>query len=186
MQKPEMREYKIKECVVFAKTKAEWGGFSNMCAGYPLIINGLYIHTSESLYQACRFPNNITILPYLPTIQELILREKNPMAAKFLSKKYTVFTRLDWIDDFVRIIAMRWVLKVKLACNWTKFSKLLLDSGTKPIVELSKKDDFWGAKITKFFANLLSFLKSFEKYKSRYIKQAIKKVLPAPIGKLKR
>ena len=30
--------------------------------------------------------------------------------------------------------------------NWDKFSKLLLETGDLPIVEDSRKDDFWGAK----------------------------------------
>jgi hypothetical protein len=41
---------------------------------------------------------------------------------------------------------MRWCLQVKLIQNWDKFSKLLLETGDLPIVEDSRKDDFWGAK----------------------------------------
>jgi type I restriction enzyme, S subunit len=42
---------------------------------------------------------------------------------------------------------MRWCLRVKLASHWTIFSRLLLATGDKPIVEQSAKDDFWGAKV---------------------------------------
>ena len=41
---------------------------------------------------------------------------------------------------------MRWCLRVKLAQNWSAFTKLLLSTGAKAIVEESRKDDFWGAK----------------------------------------
>ena len=46
---------------------------------------------------------------------------------------------------------MRWCLRVKLAQNWEKFSELLLDTGDRPIVEESRKDNFWGAKPTDEF-----------------------------------
>ena len=42
---------------------------------------------------------------------------------------------------------MRWCLRVKLAQHWQNFGNLLLSTGNKPIVEESRKDDFWGAKI---------------------------------------
>ena len=41
---------------------------------------------------------------------------------------------------------MKWCLRVKLAGNWSAFSKLLIETGDRPIVEDSRKDDFWGAK----------------------------------------
>ena len=41
---------------------------------------------------------------------------------------------------------MRWSLQVKLAQNWDKFSEALLETGDMPIVEHSRRDDFWGAK----------------------------------------
>lgn len=41
---------------------------------------------------------------------------------------------------------MRWCLQVKLAQNYEKFRQLLLATGDKPIVEHSRRDDFWGAK----------------------------------------
>ena len=44
---------------------------------------------------------------------------------------------------------MRWCLRVKLAQNWSSFGHLLLSTGDAPIVENSRKDDFWGAKPTQ-------------------------------------
>jgi hypothetical protein len=66
------------------------------------------------------------------------------MTAKMKSKPYRDNSRVDW--DIVRTKVMRWCLQVKLVQNWEKFSELLLETGDLPIVEDSRKDDFWGAK----------------------------------------
>jgi len=131
------RTYDRAKCIVFLKTNEAFGGLSNMAGGYPLIVNGVRILTSEALYQVCRFP-------LLPDVQRLIIEQKSPMSAKMKSKPHRKDSRPDW--DQVRVNIMRWCLRVKLAQNWNTFSKLLLDTGEKPIVEHSRKDDFWGAK----------------------------------------
>jgi hypothetical protein len=67
------------------------------------------------------------------------------MTAKMKSKLYRAQTRPDW--ESIRIPLMRWCIEVKLLCNWDQFSNLLISTGCLPIVEESKRDDFWGAKI---------------------------------------
>ena len=94
----------------------------------------------EALYQACRFPR-------MPEVQGLIIDEKSPMAAKMRSKPHRQDTRQDWVS--VRVKIMRWCLRVKLAQNWDKFGRLLLETGDCPIVEQSRRDDFWGAKVAE-------------------------------------
>ena len=42
---------------------------------------------------------------------------------------------------------MRWVLRVKLVCNLASFGGLLESTGDMPIVEHSKQDLFWGARV---------------------------------------
>ena len=133
-----IREYHKDNCIFFRKTKEQWGGFSNMCSGYPLFVNNTSILTSEALYQICRFP-------HMPNIQQFILEQKSPMTAKMVGKPYRSNSRDDW--EFVRFKIMRWCLKVKLLQNFDKFSNLLLSSGNLPIVEWSSKDDYWGAKL---------------------------------------
>ena len=132
------RSYKREDSVVFWKTKEKFGGLSNMAARFPLRVNSIDIRTSEALYQACRFP-------HMPDVQRLIIAQKSPMTAKMKSKSYCSQSREDW--DTVRVRIMRWCLRVKLACNWETFRSLLLATGNRPIVEQSKKDDFWGAKV---------------------------------------
>lgn len=107
-----------------------------MASGYPIKINNIQILSSEALYQAMRFPN-------YPEIQKEIILQKSPMTAKMKSKKYREYTRSDWED--IKLIIMRWCLRVKLIQNWDKFGSLLLSTKGKDIVEESNKDSFWGA-----------------------------------------
>jgi len=116
-----------------------------MCAGYSLEINGVPIRTSEALYQACRFPNS-------PSIQEKIINQKSPMAAKMVGKPHRQDNnRVDWED--VRVDIMRWCLEVKLEQNMDTFGKLL-KSIENNIVELSHKDQFWGTTVDKLDSNV--------------------------------
>lgn len=131
------RTYVRSQVVVVYKTKEDFGGLSNMAAGYPLIVNGVRVRTAEALYQACRFP-------HLPEIQKEIIRQHSPMTAKMKSKPYRKDSRADW--DAVRYRVMRWCLRVKLAQNYDEFGQLLLATKNLPIVEQSRKDDYWGAK----------------------------------------
>lgn len=132
------RTYIIDECVSFRKTDEEFGGLSNMAGGYPIVVNGIFIRTSEALYQALRYTD-------YPDIQKEIIEQKSPMTAKMVSKKYrNEKTRSDW--DAKRVAIMKWCLRVKLIQNRDSFGELLLKSGDKPIVEESRKDQFWGAK----------------------------------------
>ena len=131
------RTYERATSVIVFKTKEQFGGLSNMAGGFPLYVNDVHIKTAEALYQACRFPS-------LPMIQFEIIAQNSPMTAKMKSKPYRQDTRPDWNE--VRVEIMRWCLQVKLAQNWDTFSKLLLETGDRPIVEQSRKDAFWGAK----------------------------------------
>lgn len=135
-----MRIYTPATCAVFRTTRDEFGGYHNMAGGYPLIVNDIPIRTSEALYQACRFP-------HLIEIQKIIIAQKSPMTAKMKGKPHREKSRPDW--DNVMVNIMRWCLRVKLALNFEKFSSLLLLSQRRQIVEHSRKDDYWGAKMTE-------------------------------------
>ncbi len=131
------RTYNTDECVLFRKTDEAFGGLSNMAGGYPIVVNNIFIRTSEALYQAMRFPD-------YPEIQKEIIEQKSPMTAKMVSKKYRADkTRSDW--DTKRIAIMKWSIKVKLLQNLDTFGTLLLKTDDKNIVEESRKDQFWGA-----------------------------------------
>jgi type I restriction enzyme S subunit len=132
----DVRTYQRADCAVFRKTAEAFGGLSNMAPGFPVRVNGVHILTVEALYQACRFPHR-------PEVQRKIIEQSSPMTAKMVGKPFRKDSRPDW--DRVRVKIMRWVLRLKLATHWSQFSELLLSTGDQPIVEDSRKDDFWGA-----------------------------------------
>ncbi|HEY4583104.1 MAG TPA: NADAR family protein [Lysobacter sp.] len=132
------RTYSRADAVVVYKTKESFGGLSNMAAGYPLNIHGVRVHTTEALYQACRYP-------HLPDVQKEIIGQHSPMTAKMKSKPHRKDSRPDWEE--VRYKVMRWCLRVKLAQHYDEFGRLLLATRDRPIVEQSRKDDYWGAKV---------------------------------------
>lgn len=128
--------YNKYEVAIFGKTTSQFGGLSNMAPNYSLFVNEINIANTEILYQCCRFP-------LFPKIQEQLIALSNPMEAKALSRKYIQYSRQDW--DFVKYDVMKWCLKIKLLQNYESFSKLLLSTGNKTIVEYSLKDTTWGA-----------------------------------------
>jgi type I restriction enzyme S subunit len=137
-QEIQFRVYDPTESIVFLKTGESYGGLSNMAPNFPLKVNNIRIQTSEALYLACRFPHS-------PDVQRLIIDERSPMTAKMRSKPHREESRQDWDD--VRVRVMRWCLRIKLVQNCHEFGRLLLSTGDQPIVEQSRKDDFWGAKV---------------------------------------
>jgi hypothetical protein len=68
------------------------------------------------------------------------------MTAKMKGKPYRNESRSDW--DQIRFKVMRWCLRVKLAQHYEPFGRLLLATEDRPIVEQSRKDDYWGAKVS--------------------------------------
>lgn len=134
--KSEYRHYLRSECAVFRKTNEVFGGLSNMAGGYPISIGGVKLRTSEALYQACRFP-------HLPDVQNAIISERSPMAAKMRGKPFRSQSRPDW--DAVRVSVMRWSIRVKLLQNWSRFGDLLERTEDRLIVEHSRRDRYWGA-----------------------------------------
>jgi ribA/ribD-fused uncharacterized protein len=132
-----IRRYRREECAVFLRTGELFGGLSNMCAGFPLSVEGVAIRTAEALYQACRFP-------LYEAVQAEIIAQRSPIAAKMKARKHQFATRSDWMMRRLRV--MRWTLRVKLAQHFELFGGLLKSTGDKPIVEESSKgDDYWGA-----------------------------------------
>lgn len=99
-------------------------------------VYGIRAAASEALYQALRFPD-------FPEIQTLILNAPKPKAAKLIARDHEDFTRTDWFD--VRVAIMAWVLRMKLCQHVTTFGQLLDSTGDRAIVEFSKRDPFGGA-----------------------------------------
>lgn len=125
------------DLAIFKKTHEQWGEYSNMASGFPIIVNNTMIRSSEALYQALKFTN-------YPEIQLKIISEKSPMTAKMVGKPYKEMIRADFEDIKIRL--MKWCVRAKLLSNYEKFKYLLLASGNKSIVEESRRDSYWGAK----------------------------------------
>ena len=137
-----MNTYRVGEVCAFSKAKEQWGGFGNMSGGYPLrlVKGGILIPSSEHLYQCMRFS-------YHPNIQQEILSQGSGMGAKMGAKKYRLaYTRIDFEANKLDI--MMWCLRIK-ASQHKKYRDLLLETGDRSIVEISKKDQFWGAKMSE-------------------------------------
>ena len=130
------RLYSFHNTVSFKKTTEKWGGLSNMAKGFPLLINGIPIQSSEILYQACRYPD-------YPDIQKAIITQGNPYEAKQTARSFESKTRTGWEKN--RVSIMKWCVCVKLCQNWESFFELLNSTGEHDIVEHSEKDQFWGA-----------------------------------------
>lgn len=171
------------ECITFWKTNEKFGGLSNMAPGYPIFYNNQRILTAEALYQSCKFPNH-------PDIQRKIIDQRSPITAKRIAKENSNLIRPDWIDNRIKI--MNWSLHLKLLYNWKKFGILLDATENKSIVEISTKDDFWGAYEinnillgTNILGRLLSTLRSeYRDYSKRNLKSITLGTLDIPNFKL--
>jgi len=131
-----LRVYSRDDVVSFRSTAGPFGGLSNMAPGFPVVVNHVRIRSVEALYQALRYPN-------LPEAQRLIIDQHSPMTAKMVGRRYIEQTRPDW--DEIKVLLMRWCLRLKLVQNWEAFSSVLLSTRGRMIVEDSRKDQFWGA-----------------------------------------
>ena len=138
--------YRREECATFFRTSERWGGLSNMAGGFPILVNGVAILTSEAIYQACRFP-------HLPEVQREIIAQASPIAAKMKSRAHQKDSRTDFHE--LRIPIMWWSLRAKLACNSAAFGALLLETEGRTIVENSSRDAYWGALSDKTDPDIL-------------------------------
>ena len=136
----EVETYDPAVCAVFRTLDGPFGALSNFSSDFPTEVAGCIAETTEALYQACRYPQ-------LPDLQRKILDQKTPMEAKRVAKNYWRQSRQDWLD--VRIEVMRWCLELKLAQHMKPFGDHLVSTGDLTIVELSFRDDFWGATPTE-------------------------------------
>ena len=136
-----MNSYDVNNVCAFSRAKDKWGEFGNMTGGFPLrLFRDVLVPSSENLYQMMRFPHRADI-------QQEILEQKSGMGAKMVSKKYrSEHTHPSFEANKQQI--MFWCLMLK-AAQHKKYRDALLETGDRHIVEISKKDDFWGAKFNE-------------------------------------
>lgn len=131
-----MNRYSYNDISYFFKTREQFGVLSNF---YPLVLklaNEVDIPTSEHLYQMLRFQNDLEL-------QREILNTTNP----FLMKRKVYSNSDKFIPDWksYSLDIMYFTVALKLYLNYENI-KPLLDTTKDVIVELSYRDDFWGAK----------------------------------------
>ena len=137
MKGPLQRQYRLCDAAAFRYTRDEFGAFHNPAAGFPLVVEGVEIGSSEAYYQAMRFP-------HAPDIQREILAQAVPIQSKRKAYEFLSMSRADWLK--VNVAVMRHALRLKLSQHRGTCLGLFEKSAGRPIVEISTRDDFWGAK----------------------------------------
>jgi ribA/ribD-fused uncharacterized protein len=130
--------YELNKTNHFRSSMDEFGCFGNMCGGYPITLeSGKVIHGSEILYQWFKYKG-------YSNIQHELLEFKNPLKAKWYQKKYVRYIRDDWDD--IKIDIMKFCCLTKYKQHIIKLKKFIdkIKENGYPIVEVSKRDNFWG------------------------------------------
>lgn len=135
------RTYLADEACAFRFSRAPWGPFSNF---YPLptpipVVHGVEpCQTSEHLYQAGKRPHD-------PEYQLRVLAAPSARDAARLGRVRSDHPDLlDWPER--RITVMRWVIRRKRETNPGLLDAQYDRSADRPIVEVSTRDPFWGAR----------------------------------------
>ena len=133
-----MRIYNRDESCAFRFTRAMWGEFSNFAPlAAPIAAGPWTFRTSEALYQAAKFGA-------VPDVQHRISGTPTAREAAAIGRGTTAGMNPDW--NAQRVNAMRWVLRMKREANAAQIDAALAATGDRPIVEVSTRDAWWGAK----------------------------------------
>ena len=133
-----MRIYARDQVCSFRFTRTTWGAFSNFQPlAVPIAAGPWTFATSEHVYQACKFPAR-------PDLQQRIAEA--PTAGEAAAIGRTPGLGLDPGWNAQRVDVMRWVLRLKREANGSEIDAVLTATGNRPIVEVSTRDPWWGAR----------------------------------------
>ena len=133
-----MRTYIKEQACGFRFTKAAWGAFSNFQPlAVPIMAGPWSFGTSEAAYQACKFPAH-------PGIQRRIAEAPTAREAAAIGRTSGLGIDPGW--NARRVDVMRWVLRLKREANAAEIDAALAETGERPIVEVSTRDPWWGAR----------------------------------------
>ena len=93
--------------------------------------------TSEALYQGCKFAAR-------PDVRQRIAETPTPRDAAAIGRAPGLGIDAGW--NAQRIDVMRWVLRKKREANPAEIDAVLAATGGRPIVEVSARDAWWGAR----------------------------------------
>jgi len=130
-----MLKFEKEKSAAFLRTNETYGFLSNMCSGYPTVLNSNTFRTTEHLYQSLRFTEH-------PDVQKKIAEQASPITAKMVCRENIEKGRADWEDTKIEI--MHFCISLKVLQN-EEFKQKLLKTGDLEIVEISYKNQFWGA-----------------------------------------
>ena len=133
-----MRIYARTEVCGFRYTAAEWGELSNFFPlAVPIAASPWLFATSEGIYQAAKFAAH-------PDVQRRIAEAPTPKAAAVIGRTPGLGIDPGW--NAQRVDVMRWVLRCKREANAAEIDAVLAATGERPIVEVSTRDPWWGAR----------------------------------------
>jgi len=133
-----MRVYAKEHACAFRFTREAWGEFSNFHPlAAPIAAGPFLFATSEALYQAAKFGA-------CPDVQRRIAEAPTPKAAAAIGRMPGRGIDPAWNTQ--RVDVMRWVLRVKREADRTGIDAVLAATGERPIVEVSTRDPWWGAR----------------------------------------
>lgn len=125
------------DATLLYRPRDQFGALLNMHNGYSFKLGEHLIKSSEHLYQALRYQGN-------PDGQQSILEIKMPFDAKRLAYEYA--DKEYWPEGDLKLEVMQFCLFLKFFSNQEKLLPLMDQAreGGRPLVELSRKDSFWG------------------------------------------
>ena len=129
----EVRPWRGSDFVLFGVGQGRSYSLLGNMARCPIELGSLTTPSSESLYQASRFPRD--------RVLQIEIASLDGHAAKLAARSQSERTTQDWVAR--RRVAMFAVLNLKLATPGV--SDCLSRTGSAPIVEVSRDDQFWGA-----------------------------------------
>ena len=122
----------------FRYTAAAWGAFSNFQPlPVPIVAGPWALPTSEHLYQAAKFGTR-------SDIQQQIAAARTAREAAAIGRTPGFSIDPGW--NAQRVDVMRWVLRLKREANAAEFDAVLAAIADRPIVEVSTRDPWWGAR----------------------------------------
>lgn len=130
------------QTIAFTSVRLPFGWLGNM-APFPIEADGVTWRTSEALFQARRFGNDISI-------RELIRAEKSPMAAKMVAKRHHLLMKI--VPQSPEDLAMMAeVLKLKIEQHPDLKAQLIATADSLIIEDCSNRPRgsglFWGAAL---------------------------------------
>ena len=133
-----MRVYPKYQACGFRYTREAWGAFSNFQPlAVPIVAGPWSFQFSESLYQAAKFAGH-------PDVQQRIAEAPTARQAAAIGRTPDLGIGPGW--NAQRVDVMRWVLRMKREANAAEIDAVLAETGERPIVEVSTRDPWWGAR----------------------------------------